>query len=142
MTKPQLCVTVTAPTTAELRRRRDAVQDADLIELRLDSVADPDVAAALSGRRRPVIITCRPSWEGGAFTGSEEERKRLLASALEQDAEYVDLEWRAHFDDLIARRGGRSQGKGNNPGNFANDRDKARRAGKKGGQSSGRRANA
>jgi len=42
----------------------------------------------------------------------------------------------------IARRGGRSQGKGNNPGNFANDRDKARRAGKKGGQSSGRRANA
>lgn len=33
----------------------------------------------------------------------------------------------------IARKGGQSQGKHNNPGNFANDRDKASRAGKKGG---------
>jgi hypothetical protein len=49
MTTPLLCVTVAAPTTAELRRRRDAVQDADLIELRLDSVSDPDVAGAVGG---------------------------------------------------------------------------------------------
>ncbi len=33
----------------------------------------------------------------------------------------------------IARKGGHSQGKENNPGNFANDRDKAREAGRKGG---------
>src|SRR5712692_10327540 len=68
--QPRLCVTVTAPTMAELRRRRDAVADADVIELRLDSVGDPDVAGALSGRRRKVIVTCRPTWEGGGFTGS------------------------------------------------------------------------
>lgn len=35
----------------------------------------------------------------------------------------------------IASKGGHSQGKDNNPGNFANDRDKAREAGRKGGQS-------
>ena len=37
---------------AELRRRRDAaaLAGADLVELRLDSVADPDVTAALAGR--------------------------------------------------------------------------------------------
>ena len=69
---------MTAPTTAELRRRRDAVRDADLVELRLDGVADPDVAGALAGRRLPVIVTCRPAWEGGRFGGSEEERRRLL----------------------------------------------------------------
>ena len=40
--------------------RRDAVADADLVELRLDSVSDPDVAGALAGRRPPVIVTCRP----------------------------------------------------------------------------------
>jgi len=40
---PRLCVTVTAATTAELRRKRDAVPDADLIELRLDSVRSADV---------------------------------------------------------------------------------------------------
>jgi 3-dehydroquinate dehydratase/shikimate dehydrogenase len=107
MSKPLLCVTVTAATTAELRHHRDAVADADLIELRLDTVRDPDVAGALQGRRHPVVVTCRPTWEGGEFKGGEEERKRILAEALSLGAEYVDLEWRARFDDLIARDAGR-----------------------------------
>ena len=97
MTKPLLCVTVTGATTAELRRKRDAVTDADLVELRLDSVADPSAAAALAGRGRPAIVTCRPKWEGGSFAGSEEERRRILADALKLGAEYVDVEWRAGF---------------------------------------------
>lgn len=33
------------------------------------------------------------------------------------------------------RLGGKAQGKNNNPGNFANDQKKARRAGRKGGSS-------
>ena len=107
VTKPQLCATVTAATTAELRQKRDAVRDADLVELRLDTVRDPDPAAALAGRTRPVVVTCRPAWEGGAFKGSEEERKRILADALSRGAEFVDLEWRARFDDLIAQTSGR-----------------------------------
>ena len=82
MPNPLLCVTVTAATMAELRRRRDAVTDADLVELRLDTVCDPDIAGALSARRCPVVVTCRPQWEGGRFQGSEEERHRLLAEAL------------------------------------------------------------
>ncbi|HEY2907049.1 MAG TPA: type I 3-dehydroquinate dehydratase, partial [Vicinamibacterales bacterium] len=105
--KPLLCVTVTAPTTAELRQRRDAIGDADLVELRLDSVSDPDVAGAIAGRKRPVIVTCRPEWEGGAFSGSEEDRRQILADALALGAEYVDIEWRAGFHDLIAATRGR-----------------------------------
>ena len=105
--RPQLCVTVAAATMAELRQQRDAVADADLLELRLDLVSDPSVAGALEGRRRPVIVTCRAAWEGGGFKGSEEERKRILAEALALGAEYVDVEWRAHFDDLVASTGGR-----------------------------------
>jgi 3-dehydroquinate dehydratase/shikimate dehydrogenase len=92
---------------ADLRRRRDDVSDADLIELRLDSVPDPDVAAALEGRRRPVIITCRAGWEGGGFTGSEEARRRILKGALDAGAEYVDVEWKAGFDELVRYEGGR-----------------------------------
>jgi len=107
MATPQLCVTVTAPTMAELRERRDAVADADLIELRLDTVRDPDVSGALAGRQRPVIVTCRPQWEGGSFSGSEEERRRILSDAHALGAEYVDLEWRGSFDELIKRAGGR-----------------------------------
>ena len=49
MSKPLLCVTVTAATTAELRRQRDAVIDADLIELRLDTVSDPECRRRAGG---------------------------------------------------------------------------------------------
>lgn len=107
MPHPLLCATVTAPTTAELRRRRDAVEGADLIELRMDSVADPSVSGALAGRRRPVIVTCRSAREGGSFRGSEGERKALLVEALQRGAEFVDIEASAGFDDVIALQGGR-----------------------------------
>jgi 3-dehydroquinate dehydratase / shikimate dehydrogenase len=105
--RPQLCVTVTAPTTAELRRRRDEVVNADMVELRLDTVSDPSVAGALEGRRLPVIVTCRAAWEGGEFKGSEEDRRRILSDALASDAEHVDIEWRANFTELVASAGGR-----------------------------------
>jgi 3-dehydroquinate dehydratase/shikimate dehydrogenase len=106
MAAPKLCVTVTGRTTAELRERRDQVANADLVELRVDSVQDPSAAGALAGRRTPVIFTCRPTWEGGGFSGSEEERKRILREAQRLGAEYVDIEWRAQFTDLIADSGG------------------------------------
>jgi 3-dehydroquinate dehydratase / shikimate dehydrogenase len=107
MQKPQLCVTVMARTLAELRERRDAVTGADLVELRLDSVEDPDVAGAIEGRRLPVLVTCRPAWEGGRFQGGEPERRAILAEAWDRGAEYVDIEFRAGFDDLIRARSGR-----------------------------------
>jgi len=93
--RPRICVTVGGATTAELRQARDAVGDADLVELRLDAVSDPDPAGALAGRTRPVLVTCRAAWEGGHFQGPEEERLRLLAEAWSLGAEYVDLEQRA-----------------------------------------------
>ena len=87
---------------ADLRAARDAVTRADMIELRLDGVEDIDVAGALAGRARPVIVTCRPTWEGGRFDGSEERRQSILREALDGGADYVDVEWRAGFVDLIA----------------------------------------
>jgi 3-dehydroquinate dehydratase / shikimate dehydrogenase len=107
MTNTRVCVTVTAATMAELRRKRDEVAGADLVELRLDSVADPSAAGALAGRKLPVIVTCRPSWEGGRFKGSEEERKQILRDALSRGAEYVDIEWKANFTDLVSSTAGR-----------------------------------
>ena len=50
---PRICVTVGGATMAELRLARDAVLDADLVELRLDAVRDPDPEKALAGRRAP-----------------------------------------------------------------------------------------
>jgi len=106
--KPGICVTVGGATMAELRRARDEATDADLVELRLDTVDDPDPAAALAGRTRPVLVTCRAAWEGGHFRGSEDERIRLLADAWALGAEYVDLEQRAPAAEaFLERTGGR-----------------------------------
>jgi 3-dehydroquinate dehydratase/shikimate dehydrogenase len=96
-----LCQTVTGRTMADLVAAREGVRRADIVELRLDGVEDLDVEAALAGRRLPAIVTCRPVWEGGRFAGSEEARKRILSAALEAGAEYVDIEWKAGFDDLV-----------------------------------------
>ena len=103
MHRSLLVETVTGRTMAELRAARDAVTRADMVELRLDSVQGIDVAGGLAGRKLPVIVTCRPTWEGGRFDGSEEQRHSILREALDDGAEYVDVEWRAGFADLIAR---------------------------------------
>jgi len=101
-----VCETVMASSMAELRRRRDA-SPADMVELRLDAVADLDVRGATAGRKKPVLITCRAASEGGRFAGSEEERLRVLADMIRTDAEFVDIEWRTDrrsLPDLGARR--------------------------------------
>ena len=108
MAHPQVCVAVTGATMEELRRKRDAAEGADLVEMRLDWVDRPDAVAALDGRRRPVILTCRPTWEGGRFQGSEDARREILERAIGAGAEFVDVEARASFAaDLIRARRGR-----------------------------------
>jgi 3-dehydroquinate dehydratase / shikimate dehydrogenase len=108
MTTPQVCVTVTARTMDELRAARDAAEHADLVELRLDFVDRPDVELALRGRSRPVVVTCRPVWQGGGFVGPEDERRQLLLRAQQLGAEFVDIEAAAAFaGELIANARGR-----------------------------------
>jgi 3-dehydroquinate dehydratase/shikimate dehydrogenase len=78
--------------------------------VRLDGVADLDVAGALADRTKPVVVTCRPQWEGGRFAGSEDERHRILSDAMSLGAEFVDVEWAAlhaihapGFGDIVER---------------------------------------
>jgi 3-dehydroquinate dehydratase/shikimate dehydrogenase len=85
---------ISAASPDEVRRQRDA-STADLVELRLDLMDRPDADAAMAGRSRPVVVTCRAAWEGGRFQGSEAERLAILTRALELGADYVDLEWKA-----------------------------------------------
>jgi 3-dehydroquinate dehydratase/shikimate dehydrogenase len=96
----EIVETVTGASTEALRAARDQAS-ADLVELRLDGVASVDVAGALEGRRTPVIVTCRPTWEGGRFDGSEDERFRILNDAIRHGAEYVDVEWKADRKGLV-----------------------------------------
>src|SRR5690242_8860067 len=90
----QIVEAVAAASPDAMRRSRDASR-ADLVELRVDLLDRPDVEAALAGRTRPVIVTCRAAWEGGGFQGPEADRLAILARALALGADYVDLEWKA-----------------------------------------------
>ncbi len=103
MPKAWICATVTGDTTDELRTRRDAQAGADLVELRLDTVKRPNVAGALAGRRAPAVVTCRPTREGGHFTGSEKEREAILFEAAARGAEYIDVEHDAPFAGRLIR---------------------------------------
>ena len=87
--------------------RRAAEAEADMVELRLDSMTRPDPDGALADRRKPAIVTCRPLREGGMFDGSEEDRLRVLSRAHELGAEFIDVEWDARADALMRARGGR-----------------------------------
>src|SRR5262245_51712726 len=104
----QLCITVIGRTADDLRRARAfAEADADLVELRLDSMERPDAAAALDGRTKPAIVTCRPLREGGMFDGGEEARLRVLSDADTHGAEFIDIEWDAVSAPVMQARRGR-----------------------------------
>jgi len=72
---------------------------ADVAELRLDFLADFDaknaLPALLQGSSLPVIVTFRPDWEGGNYSGPEDQRLRALWLAVQLGAAYVDVELKA-----------------------------------------------
>lgn len=96
----RVCETVMTSTMAGLRAGRDAAAAPSragkiaLVELRLDGLApgELNVAAALADRALPVVVTCRPVWEGGQFAGTEEERLAILVTAARLGAEFIDIE--------------------------------------------------
>jgi 3-dehydroquinate dehydratase/shikimate dehydrogenase len=63
-----------------------------MIELRCDTATSRGLAAALDAARVPVIVTMRPTWEGGFSEKSDAERIALWEEAMEAGAEYIDIE--------------------------------------------------
>ena len=82
-------------TMAEALRGLDRIRvQSDCVELRLDHFEEPlDLPALLRARGEvPVVVTLRPADQGGRSTLPVEERVRVLISAAELGAEYIDLE--------------------------------------------------
>ncbi|MEM6458351.1 MAG: type I 3-dehydroquinate dehydratase [Planctomycetota bacterium] len=84
---------------------RAAEFGADLVELRLDRVAPPEVSREeiqqlINDLTLPCIVTCRPTWEGGDHDGDEAERLALLGGLGRGGGgtapAYVDLELAAY----------------------------------------------
>jgi 3-dehydroquinate dehydratase/shikimate dehydrogenase len=76
---------------------------ADLCELRADYLKSPDLAKILAAKPLPLLVTVRPTWEGGLYEGDEAVRLGMLEDACLHGADYVDVEYRAYKD--FNRRG-------------------------------------
>ncbi|RJX32645.1 MAG: type I 3-dehydroquinate dehydratase [Desulfurivibrio sp.] len=88
-----LCVAIARPDTgAAIQAARQAQAFADVIEIRLDSLAEPAIAPFLQAIATPLLFTNRPRWEGGQGDGPEEKRLALLLQAVQAGAAYVDIE--------------------------------------------------
>jgi 3-dehydroquinate dehydratase type I len=98
-----ICASLVAGTmNAALKKMVARSRYADLLELRIDLIADLDLAALMKAKRGPVLITNRRREERGGFRGTEEERIALLCEAIRLQAEYVDME--AATNDGLARQ--------------------------------------
>jgi len=99
-----ICIPITARSRdAIIAEMRAAADVADLIELRVDYAPGVDLKTLIDNRTCPVIVTCRPTREGGLFDGPEADRIALLQQAMDLGADYVDAE----LDSIgrIERRG-------------------------------------
>jgi 3-dehydroquinate dehydratase-1 len=107
-----MCVAIAAAATAgdpqaeALALAREAEAMADVLEIRLDSIPQPDIGLFMRELSRPLLFTNRPLWEGGFFGGDEDGRTGLLLDAIAADAAYVDIEMKTEYDlrqEVIAR---------------------------------------
>lgn len=99
-TRTLLGVSLAAPTTASaLAEMQRLAALADIIELRLDLMAEFDLPRLLRQRPCPVVVTYRSQREGGRFDGREAERIETLRQAAALGAEVIDIEWDS-FDRL------------------------------------------
>jgi len=92
----KVCVAVSAVDAAAVAEAVGPVlSSVDVVEVRLDGMAQPEVEKCCSLLRLPLLFTNRASWEGGQFSGTEQERLAPLLAAVRLQAAYVDLEVRA-----------------------------------------------
>jgi len=66
---------------------------ADLLELRLDAMASFRLSDMIQEASKPVIVTYRSRKEGGHSSKDDETRARHLLNAIENQVDYVDLEY-------------------------------------------------
>jgi 3-dehydroquinate dehydratase type I len=85
-----ICASITEPA---LKNMIDAANfsSADMVEIRLDCLEKYAGPEKLREIVKPLIVTCMPASEGGKFSGTEEERMKILFEAV-QYADYVSLE--------------------------------------------------
>jgi 3-dehydroquinate dehydratase-1 len=74
---------------------------ADLIELRLDYLREPELPTLLKVGEKPFIVTNRRKEEEGKYRGEEKKRLEILRQAVDLGVAYVDVETRSKRSSLL-----------------------------------------
>ncbi len=91
--KPKICISIAEESTEKaLASARKMEKQADVLEIRLDSLPCPETTPFLEGLSTPLLFTNRPRWEGGHFSGEEKERIRPLLEAINKNTSFIDIE--------------------------------------------------
>lgn len=92
----KICIPIIAATNTEALGALHKIASLGyLAELRLDYLENPNLPKLLHNPPTPIIVTNRPSDEGGRWQGSEAQRQELLEMALEFGVPYLDVELRS-----------------------------------------------
>jgi 3-dehydroquinate dehydratase/shikimate dehydrogenase len=103
----QICVALVEGTTAGMVARMGELAPlADLFEIRADRVIDLDLLTILRARTRPLILTCRPVSQGGAWDDEDPRRRLTLLEAVKRHFDYVDVELRSGFMEVMVEKVG------------------------------------
>jgi 3-dehydroquinate dehydratase/shikimate dehydrogenase len=104
----QICVSLTEETTTGVVERMEELAGvADLFEVRADLVLDLDLLTILRAKTRPILLTCRASSEGGRRADDDPARRLILLEAVKRGFDYVDVEYRSAFVDVMVEKAGR-----------------------------------
>ncbi len=113
--KARICVSILARDIEEMESKALTALNlgADLVELRLDYLETPNldkIAETVLKLGEKVVITLRPSWEGGGFREDEDERARILGKLATFSPAYIDVELNSQIIDAVSgRKGGRTK---------------------------------
>jgi len=89
----RICICIAENSLEGARAAIDrAMPHADLIEIRADYLAEIELAPILKQRMKPFIVTNRRKGEGGRFEGEDRGRLEILRQAIDQGADYIDVE--------------------------------------------------
>jgi 3-dehydroquinate dehydratase/shikimate dehydrogenase len=106
MTK--ICISLTEPTTeGTIDRMVDLGPSADLFEIRGDLIGDLDLLTLRRARTKPLVFACRPESEGGRWKDTEKRRRLTLLEAVKRGFDYVDVEYRSEFLDVMVEKAGK-----------------------------------
>ncbi len=103
-----LCISLTERLTVDLiDRMSDLSGLADVFEIRGDLVTDLDLLTILRVRTKPLIFTARSVSEGGRMKDNDPKRHAFLHEAVRRGYDYVDVEYRSNFFDIMTEKAGR-----------------------------------